>query len=273
MRVIETFVKFVPREKIPADANWFAQGSIGGELLGSYDEEKPYNDAIWWISKGSFFGVQPIATDAAETVVTREELMRAYDLVEQGYTLWFGGECPVDEDTVVDVVWRDGREHHQVVAKKKTPFRSYFGTGYTVAYRLNRSVDKDVNRVTNARDSVPVLKVDSDAVTVASAIENNIKGRLRHGCDDDTSFPHPDHNQVCMGSDGKLKTSGNDLMVITRAQWDDYVSRKIRVGDKVKTHSCSEVEVLFVTDKTALVRYPKGAETSIALENLTRIPQ
>ena len=109
MRVIEAFVKYIPREEIPDDAKWLIQDS-DGEVKSSSSHTKPEMEAgvwqrgltktrgkSWYLSKSE---------DAETTVVTREELMRAYDLTEQGYTLWFGGECPVPAGTIIDVEYR-----------------------------------------------------------------------------------------------------------------------------------------------------------------------
>lgn len=38
-------------------------------------------------------------------VVTKEQYDNACKLVDDGYTLWFGGECPVQGDTIVSVAW------------------------------------------------------------------------------------------------------------------------------------------------------------------------
>ena len=102
----------MPREEIPADAKWFVQDALRGLLRSCVDDVAPeyQNDHELWQSVNRCilygFSCQIVASDAAETVVTREELMRAYDLVEQGYTLWFGGECPVGDGVIVDVVFR-----------------------------------------------------------------------------------------------------------------------------------------------------------------------
>lgn len=48
MRVIETFVKYVPREKIPADAKWFMQDK-NGDLKCSKVNEKPRYSSYLWI--------------------------------------------------------------------------------------------------------------------------------------------------------------------------------------------------------------------------------
>lgn len=92
MRVIETFVKYVPREKIPADAKWFMQDGDDGLLKCSNDKRPKISHTFspfWWdrgivAVQGSDYSFDryPLASDAAETVVTREELMRAYDAEE-----------------------------------------------------------------------------------------------------------------------------------------------------------------------------------------------
>lgn len=92
MKVIETFVEYVPREKIPADAKWFIQDGDDG-LLKCSNDKKPeisHSRSPFWWNRGIFasqnsdywFDRYPLASDAAETVVTREELMRAYDAEE-----------------------------------------------------------------------------------------------------------------------------------------------------------------------------------------------
>ena len=117
MRVIEMFVTFVPRERIPADAKWFMQDGDDGLLKCSKGKmpEKKYSRVPFWWDRGSYshdsdyrFGNYNLASDASEIVVTREELMRAYDLTELGYTLWFGGECPVGAGIQVDYMCEGG---------------------------------------------------------------------------------------------------------------------------------------------------------------------
>ena len=278
MRVIETFVTSVPREKIPADAEWFVQGPVTGTPLSIAGSRAPIRVATGWSGFGRVYQHKPqqLAVDAAETVVTREELMRAYDLVEQGYTLWFGGECPVAKGTLVDLISQGGNAAHNGVVCNVVYWGSSTGI---IAYRRSR---KDVASdlcppvgvsVSNKSMSqvetyeTPLVELDHADTIVATAIE----ARLTHYKSD--KWPGKSDNFCMKLSDGTGSWDADDIVIITRAQWDDYFSRKIRVGDKVKTPAGNEVEVLFVTDKTALVRYPKGAETSMALEKLTRLSQ
>ena len=256
MRVIETFVKFVPREKIPADAKWFVQGPITGSLLSIEGAEAPVRVGTGWSGFGKVYhhSSQQLATDAAETVVTREELMRAYDLAEQGYTLWFGGDAVPGADVCVDYVCDTGFVGKNIAAKMIS-----WAPGKIIAYRLSRSVDKDVaavNRVTNARDSA--------ALKTRLELLDKMTGGVWPGADDE---------KFLVTADGKQLFSFEPEKLITHAQWDDYVSRKIRVGDKAETYGGKTVDVLFIGDVKAFVRHATGNEFSIPLNRLTRISQ
>lgn len=142
MRVIKTFVTYVPREKIPDDAKWFMQGlAVGTMIYQSGDIPPKMVDGNWLIDEQCDAGslcTAPLSSDAAETVVTREELMRAYDLVEQGYTLWFGGECPVGGKVLVDHICDNG------YSGKRTPANllRWKSSGIT-AYRISKDDEDD----------------------------------------------------------------------------------------------------------------------------------
>lgn len=259
MRVIETFVKHVPRENIPADAKWFVQGSVSGGLFSITGKDKPVLCGTGWhgIGKTLRHSTQTVATDAAETVVTREELMRAYDLVEQGYTLWFGGECPVECGAIVDVVFRSDKRGE---ASDVGEFYRWSARGVAtdiIAYRLSRSVDKDVNRVTNARDSA-ALKTRLELLDKMT----------------DGVWPGADDEKFLVTADGKQLIRHNPEKLITRAQWDDYVSRKIRVGDRVLVSKGTvPYKVVFIGEHRAFLRTDSGFESSAKLNLLTRISQ
>ena len=45
----------------------------------------------------------PVADDWQTAIVTKEQYDNACKLVDDGYTLWFGGECPVPAHEVVEV--------------------------------------------------------------------------------------------------------------------------------------------------------------------------
>ena len=268
MKLIELIVKNVKREGIPEDACFFAQDADDA-LIFWYSEKPIFSQTkgYWDASGDSHYleieGDIVVSPDAAETVVTREELMRAYDLVEQGYTLWFGGECPVERETLVDYVCENGFIGVSVLSKRVRWSKSAYDDNI-IAYRLSRSIDTSV---TNARDAAPLVELDHADTIVATAIEKRVEVTDIH----EWSVKA---DKICINlKTGLLAGQGDNLVIITRAQWDDYVSRKIRVGDKAKTLRGTVVRVLFVTHKTALVEYEDGTETSFDLTSLTRLSQ
>lgn len=62
-----------------------------------------------WSSRGMIIGASipglPVADDWQTAIVTKEQYDNACKLVDDGYTLWFGGECPVNAHEVVEVVF------------------------------------------------------------------------------------------------------------------------------------------------------------------------
>ena len=89
MKLIDLIVKHVPREKIHPDAKFFAQDTcFGVYILFQYlDVPKPDH-----LGRSGFWGgvktagvkvfLDEYAEDARTTVVTRDELMYAYDMAE-----------------------------------------------------------------------------------------------------------------------------------------------------------------------------------------------
>ena len=265
MKLLELIVKNVKRENIHPGVSFFAQNWKDKENKILYFIDKPHAglsfwEGGWYLEKDSLkVGVK--ADDAAETVPTREELMRAYDLVKHGYTLWFGGDCPVAEGTLVDVCLKNGKFYQDVSDFYRWSNSKSGHKNDIIAYRIIQTVDK-------APDSVPspAPLVEADAI-VADAIEKRIKTL---GSDE----WEEGYDKICVSPESGYKASkGSDLVIITRAQWDDYISRKIRVGDKAMTPGEAEVQVIFVTDKSALVRYVEGDEMLLPLHALTRLPQ
>ena len=65
-----------------------------------------------WTHEGMVTGhhirLKELADDWQTAIVTKEQYDNACKLVDDGYTLWFGGECPVPYDTHVQVWLNDG---------------------------------------------------------------------------------------------------------------------------------------------------------------------
>ena len=86
MKLIELIIKHVPRDKIPARAKFFAQHPDEyHETWGFSEEPCLHNEEGEWRSEEGFdnelYSV-PVAEDARTTVITRGELMYAYDAAE-----------------------------------------------------------------------------------------------------------------------------------------------------------------------------------------------
>lgn len=86
MKLIDLIVKHVSREKIPVRAKFFAQDPDEYHETWCFSEEPFLRDiSDEWKSEEGFdkqlHGI-PIAEDASTTVITRDELMQAYDAAE-----------------------------------------------------------------------------------------------------------------------------------------------------------------------------------------------
>lgn len=104
MNLLQTIVTGVSRKLIPADSNWFAQ-DLNGVVFG-YEKKPTFFGYNYDSNEGMLRNLVTceVSEDAATTVIRYKDLMRAYDLVEKGYTLWFGGDCPVDKNLTVSHV-------------------------------------------------------------------------------------------------------------------------------------------------------------------------
>lgn len=145
MKLLENIVKNVPRTFIEPAAAYFAQDTCysgeNGALVAQFYQKpsvRQRKSGVCWGDEHYIFNSRMIGLEASEdaetTVVTREELMRAYDLVEEGYTLWFGGDCPVEDEVMVTVVTREG--FRVVPSKPRTFHWSNLEADPIVAYKV-----------------------------------------------------------------------------------------------------------------------------------------
>lgn len=257
MKLIELIIKHVPRDDIHPDAKFFAQDYFQGDIrLGQFKNHPAanYNGRIgYWFEKEFITrnDLPELAEDARNTVVTREQLNYLWTLQDQGYTLVFGAEPMPSGTWFVENYYTlsDGMVHH---ADKKSE-------GVITAYRPVKN---------ESRSRVEYHELDHADTIVAAAIEKIIE------ITDDTDWPVRAAAQISFDvKQGCLTFTGDDLIIITRKMWDDYVSRKIRVGDKVKTPSGGVVTVLHIGEKSAFVRYNSGAELALSLNRLTRVSE
>ena len=85
MKLIDLIVKHVPREQIPIRANYFVQDQGEYHETWGFVKEPYFREEDDWNSEyGATFELKgvPVAEDAGTTVITRDELMYAYDMAE-----------------------------------------------------------------------------------------------------------------------------------------------------------------------------------------------
>lgn len=258
MKLIELIMKHVPRDNIRRDAKFFTQDSFTGDTRLSQFEKKPAADykgyvGYWYDESyiaGSRIALPELAEDARNTVVTREQLNYLWILQDQRYTLVFDGSNPFQNptDDLVDVI----------------PFN--FGPGQILHPRNVVWKNVIAYRFVKNESRSPIKEISVD-VTVET------KKRLElfdKSCDG--VWPGKDWETFTVTVEGQIiKTDPGKI--ITRKMWDEYVSRKIRVGDKVKTPSGVIVTVLHVGEKNAFVRYETGDESALPLNRLNRVSE
>lgn len=66
---------------------------------------RPHRDVVL----GAAAEMPELADDWQTAIVTKDQYDNACKLVDDGYTLWFGGECPVNSHDVVEVVFETGK--------------------------------------------------------------------------------------------------------------------------------------------------------------------
>ena len=234
MKVIETFVTSVPRNEIHPDAEFFTQDRDDGSL--SQFSEKPSTKGYYWYGnryEGSL-GRNSVSDDADRTIITREELMKAYDLVERGYELWFGGDIPVPHSTGVSVVLSDGSTQSQLAGELWWGNRE---PNPIIAYRLSETEDKSPSLYPLSEEKV-------------KAIQANIKHI------NNTDWIYSSDNVLINKNTGGYITVRDHLLLITKDEWNTYLKTiKIEVGDTVSfIHSNVFYEVLYVGKEKAFIK-------------------
>lgn len=80
----------------------------------------------------------PVADDCQTAIVTKEQYDNACKLVDDGYTLWFGGECPVHPREKVRVVLNEGTQSDPDDCTAASNWRWEWEDGLTniIAYKV-----------------------------------------------------------------------------------------------------------------------------------------
>lgn len=224
LHVLELFVREVPREEIPNDAKWFMQDGGSAGLLksshyeplkvtgsglcvdGSYFWERRISIGRISIKGNREFSSHEEACDSSSTLITREELMRAYDLVEQGYTLWFGGECPVPTGTIIDV------EYRTLSGVSNIPAGVYFrGAGRHFWIRGWRDLIDGVN------DDIIAYRLSKPAQPV---VDKAILAHIEKS--GSTDFPS-EGEYLLINDKGEVFDEPSDKRVVSKVDWQRVV--------------------------------------------------
>ena len=113
-----------------------------------YKTENPTfkeNMRIWaWnnVISGCALDMSELADDWQTAIVTKEQYDNACKLVDDGYTLWFGGECPVRPREKVRVVLDDGNPDGNNDFDRASDWRWEWDDGLTniIAYKVVKPV-------------------------------------------------------------------------------------------------------------------------------------
>lgn len=175
-----------------------------------YKTENPIfkeNMRIWaWnnVISGCALDMPELADDWQTAIVTKEQYDNACKLVDDGYTLWFGGECPVPYDTHVQVWMNDGTKgDSQYPLAKHWRWEWDSGVLNIIAYKIavNRNeelsvvYERDVvnhpSHYTNGKvecidaiESATVGKTGIEAVCVANVIKYLWRYEDKNGLED-----------------------------------------------------------------------------------------
>lgn len=207
MKLLELLVK--ERIKWHRKAKTYTQDS--DKTIWGYNCSEPVFNTHMWTSKsnkdlttGSEFKGCPLADDWQTAIVTKEQYDNACKLVDDGYTLWFGGECPVDGDTHVDVWVSTGKKGEApYFTAKHWRWEWEDGLDNIIAYKIAVSSDEELSVVykpdvvnhpshyTNGKvecidaiESATVGKTGIEAVCVANVIKYLWRYEDKNGLED-----------------------------------------------------------------------------------------
>lgn len=113
MKLLELLVK--NRIKWHPEALCYTQDSDDRKIFGYLISNPDYlKDMSMWTHRnvvcGTAVEMPELADDWQTAIVTKEQYDNACKLVDDGYTLWFGGKCPVNHDTLVDLAFDDNAD-------------------------------------------------------------------------------------------------------------------------------------------------------------------
>lgn len=206
MKLLELLVK--ERIEWHPEALCYTQDKSG--YCGPYKITNPkFQDNGLWSSKDMVVGASTtlcaLADDWQTAIVTKEQYDNACKMVDDGYTLWFGGECPVHPREKVRVVLDDGNLDGNNYFDRASDWRWEWKDGLTniIAYKVQLSSDEELSVVyerdvvnhpshyTNGKvecidaiESATVGKTGIEAVCVANVIKYLWRYEDKNGLED-----------------------------------------------------------------------------------------
>lgn len=151
MKLIDILVEELPKRGgwpkgakcITQDGDWKVEPASCHPSVAKCD-----GDGFWFLNSSRIggFEVDALASDHTTTIITREQYEAALAAKNEGWIEWGGGECPVEEGTLVDVRLRNGNTFERLAAlvesRATLPFwRSDDAGGDIIAYRLHQPQD------------------------------------------------------------------------------------------------------------------------------------
>lgn len=207
----------------PKDCKWSVQNGRG--LIGFSINKPVRNGSKSWVADGGFnFKIEvckPLK-NWHQCVLNREEYYQAYPMTDDdGWVEWKGGECHVDNDSLVDVKFPDGSEYFNTDAygdwssESDTPISHYRQSKKVVKPELCESVMR----------SIPEPEFDDAGARLAKALEL-VKSAAPHMLRDKYKF---DGNEVM----GERKPTIEQLAQDYRNA-KDYAERSQKEADEAK---------------------------------------
>lgn len=190
MKLLELLVK--ERIEWHPEALCYTQDSDDMRVY-AYTTNKPDLQGVYWGSADVISGrgveMPELADDWQTAIVTKEQYDNACKLVDDGYTLWFGGECPVEDISLPSVVMKNGEHNDKAIAVA-------YNWDDVIAYKDNgRYQSTDVvnhpSHYTNGKvecidaiESATVGKTGIEAVCVANVIKYLWRYEDKNGLED-----------------------------------------------------------------------------------------
>lgn len=227
-----------------------------------YDNAPVRSSGAWWVTSGSGLGhcgIEDVAKlpNWHQTILSRDEYFHLYPApYADGWIEWKGGECPVDNDSLVDVKFPDGSEYFNTDAywdwssESDTPISHYRQSKKVVKPEFCESVARSITEPESIDGLCAKVTEENKHQHVDATTIEQLAADYRNAKDyAERKQQEADEAKADVGAKLKaLEIAGeaHGLLVtpITAKQETELVItelRDLRVGDEVKA-SCRDIE-------------------------------